>query len=174
MNKQFIIKGLFAVIIFQVIILTSEYINAAYPLWTGQEIKLKTTPIDPRSLFRGNYARLKYEISEVPRNDITDSDNLRNGEVIYIKLKKNDSGLHQYSGASLNKPTDGLFIKGRIRNNRWDNSESLNISYGIEAFFAPKEKALALERDLRDTGVAEIMLATNGKAALRNVVPQTK
>ena len=43
------------------------------------------------------------------------------------------------------------------------------MKYGIEALFAPKEKALALERQLRDSGVAVVRVAPNGKAALVTV-----
>ena len=62
MNKKLILILLSIVIAFQIFVLAGEYTNAVYPLWTGQEIKLKTVPVDPRSLFRVNYARLRYEI----------------------------------------------------------------------------------------------------------------
>ena len=40
--------------------------NAALPLWTGKEITLKTVAIDPRSILRGEYAQLRYEIGAIP------------------------------------------------------------------------------------------------------------
>ena len=33
----------------------------------GREITLQTAPVDPRSLFQGDYAILDYEIAEIPR-----------------------------------------------------------------------------------------------------------
>ena len=42
---------------------------------------------------------------------------------------------------------------------------------GIEAFFAPKEKALKLEKDLRNGGTAILMVARSGNAALKDVIP---
>ena len=65
MSKKTITTGLAVVILLQIVVLGSEYLGAIYPLWTGEEIKLKTTPVDPRSLFRGNYARLRYGISTI-------------------------------------------------------------------------------------------------------------
>ncbi|MBT3870270.1 MAG: GDYXXLXY domain-containing protein [Gammaproteobacteria bacterium] len=46
-------------------VLVGMYVTAALPLWTGAEIRLATAPVDPRSLFRGNYALLSYDISEI-------------------------------------------------------------------------------------------------------------
>ena len=48
----------------------------------------------------------------------------------------------------------------------------MRIRYGIEAYFLPREKALALEKALRNSGsVATVMVAPNGKAALMEVDP---
>ena len=43
------------------------------------------------------------------------------------------------------------------------------VKYGIEAYFAPKERALELEDKLRDGGVAELMVTSSGQVALRDV-----
>ena len=177
MNKKLIVAGLSAMIVFQVLVLGGEYLNAVYPLWTGKEVKLKTVPIDPRSLFRGNYARLNYAISRVSSNDITDGDttgtSLRNHEIVYVKLKQGADGYYVYDGASLAPPTTGVFIRGRIQTPRWTSTPThYRVKYGIEAYFAPKDKALALEKELRGGGVAMIMLAANGKASLKAVLPK--
>jgi hypothetical protein len=44
------------------------------------------------------------------------------------------------------------------------------VDFGIHAFFAPKEKALQLEKDLRDGGVAVLMFVSNGSVTLKDVV----
>lgn len=170
MKKNSLIFGLTLVVVFQILVLAGEYANAVYPLWTGQEIRLKTVPVDPRSLFRGNYARLRYEISEIPGSDINDERFPRNGEIVFVQLKPGEEGIYSYAGASLDKPDHGVFIRGRIQKySRRNKSEKYRVKYGIEALFAPKEKAMKLETDLRKTGVARIMLASSGKAALLGV-----
>lgn len=171
MSKKNLIIGLSAIVVFQLLVLAIEYANAVYPLWTGQEINLKTVPIDPRSMFRGNYARLRYEISNIPRADINTKRTPRNGEIVYVKLEATEDGLFSYNGASLKKPQDGMYIRGRIQTYSSPNrSEEYLVKYGIEALFAPKAKALRLEKSLRDQGIAKIMLARNGKAALKEVI----
>ncbi len=52
--------GLVTAIIFQGLILIGMYVSAAMPQWTGTEIRVSTIPVDPRSMFRGHYARLNY------------------------------------------------------------------------------------------------------------------
>ena len=41
---------------------------------------------------------------------------------------------------------------------------------GIEAFFAPKERALRLEKALRDGGVAVLKVSARGRAAIEDIV----
>ncbi|MDY6950544.1 MAG: GDYXXLXY domain-containing protein [Thermodesulfobacteriota bacterium] len=171
MSKKIITTGLTVVIMVQFAVLASEYLCAMYPLWTGQEISLKTIPVDPRSLFRGNYARLRYGISTIEGKDVSEKKDLRDGEVIYVKLKPSADGFHVFDGASLAKPETGPFIRGRIQGSHGErHSVMYEVRYGIEAYFAPKEKALALEEQLRDSALAIIMVAGNGKAALKEII----
>ena len=170
MNKrQWVLGGLVLTTFLQVSVLAGEYLNAVYPIWFGQEVKLKTIPVDPRSLFRGNYAMLNYEISNVPMSELQAQGGIRSGERVYVTLKPGEAGLYEADEVSLTEPGSGLFIRGRLRPHRWD-AEQANVLYGIEAFFAPKEQALALEDELRDGGVAVVMIAANGKATLQDVV----
>lgn len=168
LSKEKTIIGLGLAVVLQISVLAMEYGGAVYPLLTGQEITLKVIPVDPRSLFRGNYARLNYEINQVvlPHN----SRELRENEFIYVKLKQNQEGDYIADSASLEKPEVGLYIRGRTHRTR--GSDAVRVRYGIEAFFAPKEKALALERKLPSGAVAKIMLAKNGKATLKDVIAQ--
>jgi uncharacterized membrane-anchored protein len=175
MNKAWITRGLVAAIVFQIAILASVYLNSIYPVWVGQEIRMKAKPVDPRSLFRGNYARMTYDISRIQQEKLHDKDKprLRTGEIVYVKLKKGEDGLYVANGASLSRPESGLFIRGRIQFYRWAYREKKSyytVRYGIEAFFAKKKKALKLERELRDNGVAVVMIASNGKATLQDVI----
>lgn len=161
--------GLLIAVIFQLIVLTGMVGLSAMPLWIGQEIKVKTIPVDPRSMFRGNYARLRYKISEVAIEH--PNKKLRNGELVYVNLYQAENGLYELSGTSLTKPEEGVFLRGRVQTYRYDsNQDTYRVKYGIEAFFAPKAKALALEQDLRDGGIAVLMVSNSGKARLKDVI----
>lgn len=163
--------GLLLAILFQVFVLGGMYVKAALPLWLGQEIKVNTIPVDPRSLFRGNYARLNYDFSRIDTDKIQGDGILRNGEVIFVKLVKSQNGIYQASTASLQKPSEGHFIRGRVeaRYLSPDEPEYYRVNYGIEAFFAPKERAIALEKELADGGTAVLMVDTRGAARIKDV-----
>jgi uncharacterized membrane-anchored protein len=166
MSKQNILVSLAVVILAQVCILGGMVALAAKPLYTGQEVRVATLPIDPRSLFRGNYARLDYEFSSLPESALEEHGRLRNGEPLYVTLTLGDDGLYEYDSVSLQKPEAGVFIRGRLQN-RYGRKR---VKYGIEAWFAPKEEALRLERELRDSAVAVLMIDSSGKAALKEII----
>jgi uncharacterized membrane-anchored protein len=167
MNRSSVVIGLTAVVALQFFVLSGMVVKAAMPLWTGTEIRVKTVPVDPRSMFRGNYAELNYEIGQLPNNALSDFTSLRMGEIVYVSLKLGKNGLYRFTDASLHQPADGIFLRGRIV----DNQSPYRVEYGIEAFFAPKNKALQLEKDLRNGGVAVLMVADSGRVALNDVVP---
>lgn len=160
--------GLLFALCFQVSILIGMYVLAQIPLWTGNEIKLQTLPIDPRSMFRGNYTRLRYDISDIKRSYFPNIDQLRVGEIVYVNLKPNDKGYYHLDAVSLTLPKDTVFIQGRVV--RKNYNDTIKIKYGIEAFFMPKEKALALEKELSSGGIAVLKVDKKGKARLENVI----
>lgn len=166
MNKRNIFTLLTAAAFAQIIILGGMVALAAKPLYSGQEVRVATLPIDPRSLFRGNYARLNYEFSSLPENALAEHQHLRSGEPVYVTLVTGAGDLYEYAGVSLNKPESGVFIRGRLQNRR----NRQRVKYGIEAWFAPKQEALRLERELRDGAVAVLMIDSSGKAALKDIV----
>jgi uncharacterized membrane-anchored protein len=165
LDKTKTLYGLVAIIVLQLSVLVMEYGNAVFPLISGKEIKIKVVPIDPRSLFRGNYARLNYDISRVKLNDNTVE--FRKNEIVYVSLIQNNNDLYEQQSVSLVKPDSGIFIRGRAQETR---TGMLQVRFGIEAFFAPKEKALDLESKLRSGGIAIIMIANNGKAAIKDII----
>ena len=180
MSRQHAIIGLILTMLLQLALLGWILGSAMMPLWTGTEIRVKTIPVDPRSLFRGNYARLAYEFSTLPK-DALDVGALRENEPVYVSLQADSDQLYSFAGVSTTKPKDGIFLRGRINgkhlsrirsgNARSGQVRSGQVRYGIEAWFAPKEKALQLETDLRDGGVAVLMVTDNGKAALTDILP---
>lgn len=167
MIRSKIAAGLVAAIAFQLVVLAGMVVNAALPLWTGTEIRVKTVPVDPRSPFRGNYARLAYEFGTLPEDALAGEEDLRVGEVVYVGLERGEDGAYEFAGASLDPPSEGVFLRGRLTT----VISPYHVRFGIEAFFAPKERALELEKDLRNGGTALLMVSGSGRAALKDVIP---
>ena len=164
--RRKIVLALAAAIALQVIVLAGMVASAAMPLWTGAEVRVATLPVDPRSMFRGNYARLNYAFSTLPEDALDGVGELRAGEIVYVSLESGEDGLYRYARASLERPAGGVFLRGRIQRGR----APYRVRYGIEAFFAPKEEALRLERELRDGGVAVLKVSAKGRAAIEYIV----
>ncbi|WP_237058300.1 GDYXXLXY domain-containing protein [Microbulbifer sediminum] len=165
--------GLALAILLQFLVLTGMYLKAQIPLWTGEEILVKTIPVDPRSMFRGNYARLRYPFSELDAS-LFGEEQLRQGEVVYVALETTGAGVYRLAGASLEPPEEGIFLRGRVSDSWFrDSGEAYRVRYGIEAFFAPKEEALRLEKVLRKAARARLKVSGDGRARLVSVEEPT-
>lgn len=150
----------------------------AAPLLVGETILLKTVPVDPRDIFRGDYVILDYEISRLPSNRIegmrtaarTDYSG-RSPELedttVYVVLEPEADGRHYRAvRATVNKPTGQKYIKGLYRQ-RWG---SPRIAFGIEAYYVPEGSGVVYEQAARqNTLSAEVSLAPWGQATLRSL-----
>ncbi len=161
--KQALGLGLVLSVIFQMAVLATEYLSSVWPLWYGTPIIVKTEPVDPRSLFRGNYVRLNYAISTIDTKKA--EGRFKRGDVGYVLLTEH-RGIHEVVGLYKEPPHDGLFIRGRITS----TGNQYRLKYGIEAFFMPKQKALDAEKSVRDGAKAEIFIADSGKAAIDKLI----
>ena len=164
------VYGLLVACLIQTAVLAGEYLGAVAPHWSGNTIKLKAAPVDPRSLFRGDYARLKYDISTLPSNLYRGEHALRENERVYVRLEQEEQGISTANQIVLRQPEQGSFIRGRIKyGDPWKEKTELTLKYGIEAYFAPRREILALEKNPSAVVIAEVSLAGNGRAALKSL-----
>ncbi len=140
-------------------------------LRNGREIVLKTKPVDPRDFFRGHYARLGYEISAIPHSAMKTGEKPKRGQSIYVAVRKGEDGLWHFAGVAFASwpgrvPEDVVLLKGRVRH-AW--SKEIRVEYGIERYFAPRQRALQIERKGRDgrrpMGVV-LRVSPRGEAAI--------
>jgi uncharacterized membrane-anchored protein len=164
---------LIAAIALQFAVLATEYLGSVWPLWTGEEVRLEIEPVDPRSLFRGNYARLAYTVASV-ESKLFDGANqtLRKGEVVYVFIEEGEGEIWHATRVQLEQPLSGLFLRGRLTQTWPGTEQPLHVRYGIEAWFAPKETALEIEQATRRSqgedarAYAVVAVAGSGRAAL--------
>ena len=86
-----LLLGLGLVAAVQTGVLASMVVDRTLLLRNGREIVLPVIPVDPRDLFRGDYVRLGYEISNVPAIVLVGAAPHRNA-AFYVTLAKNPAG----------------------------------------------------------------------------------
>jgi uncharacterized membrane-anchored protein len=148
---------------------------------TGQRVYLRTAPIDPRDLFRGDFVRLRYEINSVRREDADAALSARAAdrkrhEVVYTRLRPAGEGLYEAAGTSATRPAEGPFLRGRTEDAwrmGWRGPGHFLVKYGIEQLFVEQGSGRAIEerRGTRDAlqvpMEVEVAVAPSGTAVIR-------
>jgi uncharacterized membrane-anchored protein len=129
-----------------------------WPYWTGQTIVLATRPVDPFDPFRGQYIIINYEISRITGVAAGFSE----GDLVYVRLKEDDSGVSRFDTASRTKPTAGEFIRGTVTSAYGD---TVTVTYGIEQFFF-EQNAQVPTINL----TIEVMVSSGGRAKIKQLL----
>ncbi len=151
----------------QVIVLVSMIVICVMPSVTGETVLLRTVPVDPRDLFRGDYVILNYEISRIPSEGISGQLGqvgvFEQGRTVYVSLVPEDDGRHWRADRFSFEQPSGLSIRGTITRGR-------RIEFGIESYFVQEGEGLKYERAVRQGLSARVAVAPDGKAALTGLV----
>jgi uncharacterized membrane-anchored protein len=145
-------------------------------LRAGREIALPVVPVDPRSLFRGDYVILDYDIRRMDVPEATPA--LRKGEKVFVTIADTDKGWKAVAADRRHPGETGTgraVLKGRIEH-AWskgaagDARTSLVVRYGIESYFVPEGEGKLLEAKVRERKIdALIALGTDGTAAIKGL-----
>ncbi len=113
-----------ALVLLQVFLLAGIIGYRHYWLATGERVLLRTVPVDPRDIFRGDYVRLGYAISTLNLDRLEGEDKFVRNENVYVVLRKNADGSYSPTATLDTPPPGGRFIKGRVlsqtEGNRWE------------------------------------------------------
>ena len=144
-------------------------------LQNGTEVILKTEPVDPRDLMRGDYVTLGYSITRFPASEIEGGLNtyFKEASPVYVALKKGEGGIWEKSRAAVTpfsdlKP-DEVLIAGRAENGFTpQTSDILRVSYGIERFYVPEGEGKPIEEGQSERRImAKVMVDGTGKAQMK-------
>ena len=140
-----------AIVLAQVLLLIGVISQREYSLRHGTEVVLQTRPVDPRSLFQGDYAILAYKISIPPREG-----QFSNGDSVYVYLEE---GPESWSGVDYRHGRDGSdkrpFIKGRM-------GDHGDIDFGIGTFFVPEGTGYIIE----EAEDVKVVVSVNGRGRM--------
>lgn len=177
MMKKYRIHLLVLVVVLQTAALAGMVAVKQRTLITGTPILLKTEPIDPRSLFRGDYVRLNYAISGLKYSEVGGDRDFKRHDRVYVVLHKGEkfwepvSIHHERPAADANS----VIIRGEVEDTTtWDSGashEGIRVHYGIENYFVPEGEGRALERPAEGEEVT-ILVAVDerGDSAIKAVL----
>ncbi len=180
------------VVVLQTLMLAAIVADRALTLATGREIVVKTEPVDPHDLFRGDYIALSYAMSRLEVGRLEGDDSFSPGETVYVTLKREGdawvpvAATHSLPPASpdtlvLRATTDYVYeAPGRptaLPSESLpeetvppcpDPCRTLTLSYGIESYFVPEGQGRALEEE-RNAKRLSVVLAVrgDGRAAIK-------
>lgn len=173
-------------------ILFGMLVGHAWPLWTGEVVRMKVQPVDPRDLFRGEFVRLstpanRLVMGEKPAtpSEITEPIHVRGagdwsgadpgyrnvprGTVIHVQLEPDAAGEFQAVSISPEPVAGARNLRGRVSS--WD-SGVLVVNYGLDAFFMQEGAARPIEDAIRAgrNVQMDVAIAASGRARIRNLV----
>lgn len=152
-------------------------------LRTGTDVVLEVIPVDPRSLFQGDYVILGYPISTVK---VWYGAEPVVGQDVFVTVVPGPKGDWQYasfsySGESAANVPGGVTLKGRIdrvlRPASTDGAAmgEFRVIYGLERFFVPEGKGLNLEALVRDKKLSAIVSVwRDGSSTLKGLSSEGK
>lgn len=118
------------------------FFNAYLPILFGDEVKLRARGYDPRDILSGNFVRLDYDI-RVKEGELPQNQQIK--EFFVMLVDENADGVFEFGAKSFDAPKDGIYIKAKLPS-VW----TYEFQIGAEKYFAPKEKALEIERKLQN------------------------
>jgi uncharacterized membrane-anchored protein len=132
-------------------------------LRSGADIKLKTLPVDPRDLLRGDYVILSYPISTIPKAIVTGEVPTSSGRVrLAVRLKAGADGLWTATEASFGAlaPQEGSVVLRSLPFEYYSVAEgalpeTLFVTYGLERYYVPEGEGKVLE-DARNQEELEV------------------
>jgi len=169
------------VVVMLTVVLLGMIGRKQWTLSTGTAVILETRPVDPRSLFRGDYVRLNYTINTLESKQYPALSSVKRGDKVFVSLKPGNP-YWQPASVSIELPdTEEVILMGhveRVTQQRWnretrkmDKVSQVRVKYGIENYFVPEGEGRAIERPSAGEKISiEVAVDRCGNAGIRAVL----
>ena len=157
----------------QFLVLGGMIAKQVHLLRTGDVVLLKCQPIDPRSLFSGDYVILSYTISRFTKEQFQqlnhDGEDFKQKNSIYVALQAGEESKFWNAAAVSHdrkklKAEYPVVIKGSVRA-RW---QQYQIRYGVESYFVPQFEGRRIEREISNASV-EVAISNSGESGIKRL-----
>lgn len=135
---------------------------------TGTTVYLETEKMDPRSLFRGHYVILGYQVAQGIVSEEMVRESKETGRPVYVTVTTGRPG--RFVKVGVEKPelkAGQACLTGRVRG--WGGSVDFP---QIAQYFAPKKQAQELERLRGDDLLARVETTAGCNAVLAGLEPR--
>jgi uncharacterized membrane-anchored protein len=151
-------------------ILGAMVIDRMLLLRNGREIVLPVRPVDPRDLFKGDFARLGYDISRLNADLVSGLGFEQREQTVYVTLERDTDESWKPVAVARTLPTglsaDQIAIRGRT-----SRFASNQISYGLERYYLPEGTGYRIEEMARKSQLSAIVAVdVRGHAAIKGLV----
>ncbi|MFC5509478.1 MULTISPECIES: GDYXXLXY domain-containing protein [Hyphomicrobiales] len=148
----------------------------------GTEIRLRTVPVDPRDLFRGDYVVLAYDISRVTSGKLVGDKRLRRGDKLYVQVANGSDGFAELRSVSTQRPagTEPVLIARVVAlpGCRGDGTAfdcsgpdaRIHLAYGLESYFVPQSEGRRIETTPKARIEVVAAVAGDGTAAIKRLL----
>ena len=149
-------------------------VNKQWILITGAEVVIEVVPVDPRSLFRGDFVRLRYKIGQLRYEQVAGHKDFSRKETVHVALR-NEGAYWRAVGVYRDTPPPNpgdVIIRGKVVCAATSClGGDLVLNYGIDRLFVPEGEGHAIEDAQRAGKVAAIIrIGSNGTAMIRGLL----
>ncbi len=147
-------------------------------LLLGQEIRMRTEPVDPRDPFRGEYLTLRFAAETLPLSLLKDKslsgsatdqerkDLLMNRDKWFVSLQETD-GFWGPVALESEPPEKGVYLRvHRVGYNQLKNVVFLSYGPAMERFYLKERTGRALEKAARQGKLEAIVKVWRGRPVL--------
>ena len=163
-------KKLLIIVAVQFLVLLSVIGFKQYTLWTGETVLLKTMPVDPRDLLRGDSVAVSYEISTIDLQKVAGDDDY--GLTVYVELQRDEDGYwhavavhgrreHSFDGT--------VIIEGDV-DMSISRGSTIHVRYGIEQISVPEGSGGSLPSGSGHVVAVEVKVDRFGHAVPRRFI----
>lgn len=171
------------VVALQLLLLLGLVGRHSYTLATGTEVTLKSEPFDPWDPLKGQYVRLRYNISTFQLTDTTGAaPPFQSGQMVWVTLKEG-APFWTVTTVTKERPAvgpDEVAVRARVQWVQWwqDLKEppfaefrngQVSLEYGVEEFYVPEGEGPKLEQQ-RDGITVKAKVDRFGQMALSQVL----
>ena len=162
----------FPIVGLQILVLCYMVASRMFLLEYGTVVKLKCIPVDPRSLFSGDYVILNFKISSFTKKEFKKinlrDEKFKKMETVYLGLVLPE-GEKFWQAVEVSHDLDYLktkysdIIRGELK-----STYRYNIKYGVESYFVPQFEGKKIEKKIKDVYV-EIALSESGESGIKRL-----